>query len=249
MRPGWPQGDTTGATSGGDIADPGAPTEGQPWSASETSDYHHWGCECPNEGDAREYEVDGQSGAQFCEGYQPPDACYLYWSECRLCEPGELDVVMLRADPLGAEILEYAPDVGFTSVAALPGVGVTAYDRVAVGDIDGDAVADVVAQRDTDGSEQRQIWSQLVPGPTLAIGGSIGLGPVADVDGDGRGDVVAPSREWWKLHVIYVDAPCIQTHELKGPAENLAAGDIDSDGKADIVAGTGASVWVLRTNS
>jgi hypothetical protein len=85
------------------------------------------------------------------------------------------------------------------------------------------------------------------PGPTLALGGPIGLGPVADVDGDGRGDVVAPSREWWKLHVLYVDAPCIQTLELEGPAENLAAGDLDGDGKADIVAGSGASVWISRT--
>ncbi|MFY0534220.1 hypothetical protein [Nannocystis pusilla] len=39
----------------------------------------------------------------------------------------------------------------------------------------------------------------------------------------------------------------MQTLELERPAENLAAGDIDSDGKADIVAGIGASMWVLRT--
>ncbi|MCY1065097.1 hypothetical protein OV090_10015 [Nannocystis sp. RBIL2] len=54
-------------------------------------------------------------------------------------------MVMLRAEPLSGEILGYAPDDGFTSVAALPGVGVTAYDRVADGDIDDDVVAHVVA--------------------------------------------------------------------------------------------------------
>lgn len=77
------------------------------------------------------------------------------------------------------------------------------------------------------------------------------LGPVGDVDGDGRGDLVTLAADPTVLRVIYSGAGCVQTFTLPQPSAPalLAAGDLDGDGKADIVAGSFASpdVTILRT--
>ncbi|WAS91187.1 FG-GAP repeat domain-containing protein [Nannocystis punicea] len=157
-----------------------------------------------------------------------------------------LDVVVTRAETLGAEVLEYAPGIGFTAVATLPGAGATPYDHVAVGDIDGDAAADVVAHRALVGSGQIQTWPQLMLGSRFLVEAPIRLGPIADIDGDGRGDLLAVEGDSLALHILYVDAPCIQA-KVGWYASGLATGDLDGDGKADIVGVAGTTAQILRT--
>jgi hypothetical protein len=158
-----------------------------------------------------------------------------------------LDVVVTRAAPLGAEVLEYDPDSGvFATVATMPGVGVTPYDGVALGDIDGDAAADVVAHREVIGGGQIQTWPQLMPGAGLPVQRPIRLERIADVDGDGRGELLVVSWGALAVHVVYVDAPCVQTN-AGWYASSVATGDVDGDGKADIVGAVGTTAQIRRT--
>jgi hypothetical protein len=156
------------------------------------------------------------------------------------------DVVVPHNSWPDADVLEYAPGVGFTTIATLTGDGVTPYGHLAIGDIDGDAAPDVVAHRTPPGLQQIHTWSQLLPGPPFWVE-DLRVGAIADVDGDGRGDLIARNTDLLGIDIVYFDIPCVQSHPLPLYAHNLAAGDLDGDGKADIVAGNEASVKILRT--
>ncbi|MCY0989323.1 VCBS repeat-containing protein [Nannocystis sp. ILAH1] len=194
------------------------------------------------------YRGDGMGGF-VVEPHDVPGDEFFFAAVGAVAGEPRLDVVVTRASPLRAEVLEYEPETGvFATVATMPGVGVTPYDGVAIGDIDGDAALDVVAHREVVGGGQIQTWPQLMPGTDLPVQRPIRLERIADVDGDGRGDLLVNSWHALAVHVVYVDAPCVQSN-VGGYASSLAAGDLDGDGKADIVDAVGNTVQILLTGS
>ncbi len=123
---------------------------------------------------------------------------------------------------------------------------------VAAGDVNGDGKADIITGAGAGGGPHVRIWD----GTTFAeIGGFFAYDPAfpggvtvaaSDVDGDGRADIVTGAGPGGGPHVrVWSGA---DFHEIGGffaydPAfaggVNVAAADIDGDGRAEIVTGAG----------
>jgi hypothetical protein len=164
--------------------------------------------------------------------------------------PGRLDVAVTRPDGPGVDVLELARGPEFAVVASLTAMGSAPSTSVVTGDVDGDGQVDVVALRAPGGRQLVQTWSQGQALPLRLVPGELQPGPVADVNGDGAGDLVALGDG--TLRVVFVfGEPCVQTVSLaEATAPSLlAAGDVDGDGKADVIAGAAgqASATLLRT--
>lgn len=193
------------------------------------------------------YRGDGMDGFLAAVAYDDPNMGSFGITVGAIAGGALPDVIMPNPMSPSVTVLEYSQGLGFTPVATLIGTGTTPYDYVMAGDIDGDTVMDVVAYRDTVGSDQLQTWPQLMNGAELNVDWIL-PGPMADVDGDGRDDLVANVWGSDRLKVTYFDAPCIQTYNIPGAASDLAVGDLDVDGKMDIVASNGGpnpKVWIL----
>src|SRR5690606_21118176 len=124
---------------------------------------------------------------------------------------------------------QYQPGTGLVWIEALAGAGQTPHTGVAVGDVSGDGVGDVVGLRVPGKLTQVQTWVMQAPTEELTIDGPMALGPIADVDGDGSADIVTTSQSEATLGVIFTSgagAPCVQSHALASltTSDLLAAG-------------------------
>ena len=151
---------------------------------------------------------------------------------------GALDeaIVFARGDGLGR----------FTDPAALAG-SMGPWTSVLVGPLDGDALPDLVATRIEGAFGRVAVRLGVGPGSwgeVMELGGrhsAVG-GVLADIDGDGLLDLVSASHQSPLISVLLGDGmggfSCEQTYPgvtTKG-AEQIAVGDIDGDGRAEIVA-------------
>ncbi|MCY0993968.1 VCBS repeat-containing protein [Nannocystis sp. ILAH1] len=161
----------------------------------------------------------------------------------------QVDIVSTAHDPQGAEILELV-DGALKRVATITGHGEVRYQEVSVGDIDGDGTEDVALYREIPSLAMVRAWAQGV-NEELSLPWKGQLGPIADVDGDGRGDLLIATAGPPGLGVVYFAASCVQDYTLANATSEvgLASGDIDGDGKADVVVATVGSsqAIVLRT--
>lgn len=162
---------------------------------------------------------------------------------------GQIDFVTSEEFGPGIRVLEWQ-NGGFAQGMGASFHGSIRQEWLVTGDLDGDAVADVAGFRLAPEVGVVALWRSNDP-PELTYPGTLQLGAVGDVDGDGFGDVVALEAEPTALRVIFTGgAACVQAIALAQPSatELLATGDVDGDGRADVVAGTfaGAEVAILR---
>ncbi|MCY1012023.1 VCBS repeat-containing protein [Nannocystis pusilla] len=161
----------------------------------------------------------------------------------------QVDIVSTAHDPQGAEILELV-DGALKRVATITGHGEVRYQEVSVGDIDGDGTEDVALYREIPSLAMVRAWAQGM-NEELSLPWKGQPGPIADVDGDGRGDLLIATAGPPGLGVVYFAASCVQDYTLANATSEagLASGDIDGDGKADVVVATVGSsqAIVLRT--
>ncbi|QHT57758.1 S8 family serine peptidase [Cellulomonas sp. H30R-01] len=118
---------------------------------------------------------------------------------------------------------------------------------VAVGDVDGDDVADIVA-----GTLPVHVFRGAAAGgfgaaETLSVPGSgarVERPVVADLDADGDDDVAVPTSEGVQLALGGPDGLTLGA-VLTTTAPRLVGGDVDGDGDVDLVAGDDTSARVL----
>lgn len=127
--------------------------------------------------------------------------------------------------------------------------------NIRMGDVDGDGISDVIVT----------YWTDIDRGGVLALNGTGNLLwdysthagmkalTVADVNGDGRNEVVASSYEslgaQQGIYLLNGSGSLIWYQPFANETNSFATGDIDRDGVNDIVAGTDlGDIFVLNGN-
>jgi hypothetical protein len=119
---------------------------------------------------------------------------------------------------------------------------------VGTGDMDGDGVAEIIglvdwtAARAFDAVLKTPLWEQATPGYQ-----DMDALVVADVDGDGRAEAIVGNGQWGEVSAIGYNTtshqPEVEWHinSQNHGVTSIAVGDVDGDGKKDVVWGSGAS--------
>jgi hypothetical protein len=171
---------------------------------------------------------------------------------------GNLFAAGTNGGTVGAVVV-FNPDTSVRFVEMPFGAGYTGAVKTAVGDVNGDGTADIVTLSDFDqvviysGRDQSILANYALP----AFPGGLNVA-VGDVNGDGTADVILGTAAGLNAVVAFSGATQTQLlgilpfaeFSLPGLAQTgvtLAAGDLDGDGKAEIIVGTASQYGFVAT--
>jgi uncharacterized protein YkwD len=152
-----------------------------------------------------------------------------------------------------AQVIAYDSTTGRQVFAVQPFGGYAVGVHVATGDINGDGYDDLVVAAGTGGGPEVKVYDGktgtlirdfFAYSPTFSGGVNVAVG---DVDGDGKADIVTGAGAGGGPHVkVFSGADNHVIYSFFAYVSNftggvtVAAGDVNGDGRADIVTGTGA---------
>jgi uncharacterized repeat protein (TIGR01451 family) len=167
---------------------------------------------------------------------------------------GVPDIIAAAGPGGGPQVVVYDGKTGqmLKSFYALP-AGFTGGINLAVGDVNGDGKADIIVGAGAGGGPQVAVYDggtfQLLTSfyaysPTFRGGVTVAAG---DVNGDGFADIITGAGAGGSPQVNVFDGRSFRLlnsffalSPLFGGGINVAAGDVNGDGKADIIIGAGA---------
>lgn len=198
-------------------------------------------------------DADGALEAVFCSRDFIDDSLYVYALAtgaqefvgkgygCRDLAVGNVD-----ADPGPEIVIARDYESGFVLDGATRAVEwANAFSfglEVALGDLDGDGRAEIVAGPVADGIAVFDAQLQSLEG-TFRIDLSVAALEVADVEGDGPLEIVYGDDQWGDIHVVNGQT-LLQKWEVHNPEHgvtNLALGNLDADAAQELVWGAGHS--------
>jgi alpha/beta hydrolase fold/IPT/TIG domain/FG-GAP-like repeat len=159
---------------------------------------------------------------------------------------GKLDVAVSSASTSGITVLRNTSTPGALSFARTDLGGGSTIHLVVAGDVDGDSRIDLVAS-DNGGAAFRVFRNTSTPGAisfanpvSTFVAGFAHPIALADVDGDGRRDVVMPIHDTSRLYVFRnastsgaIAFEAAVSVETGSRPESVDVGDIDGDGRVD----------------
>src|SRR2546428_4307525 len=157
-----------------------------------------------------------------------------------------LAVVAILVSLIPAPATAFPTSPMYDRILAAPGVG-----PIAVGDVNGDGLTDVVSV--DDGAGMYDVFLQTLSGlpgaPTMTFQGPVSREvAIADMDGDGKNDIVSLGAN--STRIFYQDFGSFGTRFAVVPTSgtHTAIGDLNGDGRRDIATLTSSAVQIWLQN-
>lgn len=168
---------------------------------------------------------------------------------------GFSDLIVTQAAAIANPTIGIISGRDFSLLGVYQAIGFTGGINIAAGDVNGDGFADVIVGSATNGDLVR-VYSGSSPNVIGQFNGMFGLNTgvtlaAGDIDGNGTAEIIVGTATRFFFAAAYnlsgallANTP-VQFAQAYTKGVNVAAGDLDGDGNAEIVLGTVADPFVV----